>query len=341
MSLNIEKNKDLTNLLTLKIPVKTKYFTIVKDKDDLKEALLFARNKKLDVFILGGGSNTFFKHDFKGLVIKNEIRGWYIKKEYKNKVVVEAFSGEPWPKFVYQMASLNFYGVENLASIYGTVGAAPVQNIGAYGVELKDVFESLLAIDIKTGKEKVFFKEDCQFGYRDSFFKKEKNKFKYFILSVTISLKKEGKVKTNYGSISKVLEEKGIKDPKPVDMLNVINEIRTKKLPSPAILPNVGSFFKNPEVSKARFLEIQKKYKDVPYFKGEKKAFKIPAAWLIEKTGLKGKEFSSVSMYEKQALILVNHGEAKAKDVIKLSNKVKNKVKNMFGLDLEEEVNII
>lgn len=341
MGLNIERNKDLTQLLTLKIPAKTQYFSIVRDKNNLKEALSFALEKDLKVFVLGGGSNTFFKGDFKGLVIKNEIKGWYIKKEYKNKVVVEAFSGEMWPKFVNQMASLGFYGIENLASIYGTVGAAPVQNIGAYGVELKDVFESLIAIDIKTGKEKVFLKEDCQFGYRSSFFKKEKNRFNYFIFSVTISLKKEGKVKTNYGSISKVLEEKGIKDPKPVDMLSVINEIRTKKLPSPAILPNVGSFFKNPEVSKTKFLEIQKKFEDVPYFKGEKKEYKIPAAWLIEKTGLKGKELNSVSMYEKQALILVNHGQAKASDVIKLSKKIKTKVKNMFGLDLEEEVNII
>ncbi|MDA3803100.1 MAG: hypothetical protein PF488_04410 [Patescibacteria group bacterium] len=187
----------------------------------------------------------------------------------------------------------------------------------------------------------MFLKEDCQFGYRDSFFKKEKNRSKYFIFSVTLSLKKEGKVKTNYGSISKVLEEKGIKNPKPLDMLNIINSIRTKKLPSPAILPNVGSFFKNPEVSKKKFEDILKEYDDVPFFKGEKKAFKIPAAWLIEKIGFKGKTFSSVSMYEKQPLILVNHGEAKARDVIKLTKLIKNKVNDVFGLDLEEEVNII
>ncbi|MDA3803101.1 MAG: FAD-binding protein [Patescibacteria group bacterium] len=150
MNLNIEKNKDLTNLLTLKIPARAKYFTKIKDKEELKEALLFAKEKDLEVFVLGGGSNTFFKNDFKGLVIKNEIKGWFVKKEYKNKVLVEAFSGEPWPKLVSQLVSLNLYGVENLASIYGTVGAAPVQNIGAYGVELKDVFESLIAINIKT-----------------------------------------------------------------------------------------------------------------------------------------------------------------------------------------------
>lgn len=341
MDLNFEKNKDLSTLTTLRIKASAKYFLRVKSKEELKESFLFAKKNNLDVFILGGGSNTFFKSDFKGLVIKNEIRGWYIKKDLKKKVEVEAFSGESWPKFVNQMASLNFYGMENLASIYGTVGAAPVQNIGAYGAELKDIFSSLIAINIKTGKEKIFYKDDCHFGYRDSIFKKKNNKFKYFIYSVSFVFKKEGKLKIDYRGIKEALREKGIKEALPIDMVSVINEIRASKLPNPGILPNVGSFFKNPEISEAKFKKIKLEYPDIVFFKGEKKDVKIPAAWLIEKAGFKGKIISSVSMYEKQALILVNHGNAQAKDVINLSKKVKMGVKKMFGLDLEEEVNII
>ncbi len=337
-TLNIEKNVDLKKFLTLKIPAKTKYFVRIKNKEELKEALEFAWNEKLDVFVLGGGSNTFFKKDYNGLVIKNEIRGWFLKKETKDKVEIEAMSGESWPKFVNNISTLNYYGLENLASIYGTVGAAPVQNIGAYGVELKDVFKSLIAINLNTGKEKTFYKEDCHFAYRDSIFKK-KYKNKYFIYSVTVELKKKGKLKTEYGAIKSLLPKN--KNIKPVDMIKVINEIRASKLPNPSLLPNVGSFFKNPEMSKKQFLNLQKKYSDIPYFESDNKKIKIPAAWLIEKAGFKGKDFSAVSMYEKQALILVNNGGASAKDVINLAKKIKNKIKHMFALDLEEEVNII
>ena len=338
-TLNIEKNIELKNFLTLKIPAKTKYFVRVKNKEELKDSFKFARDKNINVFVLGGGSNTFFKKDFNGLVVKNEIKGWFLKKELKNKVEIEAMSGESWPKFVNNISSLNYYGLENLASIYGTVGAAPVQNIGAYGVELKDVFKSLIAIDIKTGREKIFKKDDCNFSYRNSVFK-NKYKNKYFIYSITIELKKEAKIKTNYGSIRDFLPKEK-KEVKPVDMIKVINEIRAKKLPNPSFLPNVGSFFKNPEINKSKFLNLQKKYSDIPYFEGNNSKIKIPAAWLIEKAGFKGKIFSSVSMYEKQALILVNHGNAKSKDVLNLAKRIKNKIKNMFAIDLEEEVNII
>ncbi len=337
--LKIEKNIELKNFLTLKIPAKAKYFVRVCDKEELKNALMFALDKKIDVFVLGGGSNTFFKKNYNGLIIKNEIKGWFLKKELKNKIEVEAMSGESWPKFVNNISSLNYYGLENLASIYGTVGAAPVQNIGAYGVELKDVFKSLIAINIKTGKERIFNREECQFAYRSSVFK-TKYKNKYFIYSITIELKKEGKLKTKYGSIQDLLPKEK-KNVQPIDMIKVINEIRSKKLPNPSLLPNVGSFFKNPEISKKQFLSLQMKNPEIPYFESDNNKIKIPAAWLIEKAGFKGKVFSSVSMYEKQALILVNHGNAKSKDVINLAKKIKNKIKNMFAIDLEEEVNII
>lgn len=336
--LEIKKNHNLAQYTTLKAGKSAKYFAVIKTKADFLEAIAFSRLHKISIIILGGGSNILFSKKIEGLVLKNEIKGLEIKKKTKNSVIVAAKSGESWSRFVSFAVENNFYGLENLFLIYGTVGAAPVQNIGAYGVELKDVFHSLRAINIKTGQEKTFLLDDCQFSYRSSAFKKAL-RGKYFIYEVTVKLSLKPHFKLKYGSILENLEKKGIKQPKLKDVINVISEIRNSKLPNPYVLPNAGSFFKNSEISLGAFKKLQKKFPLIPFYPLEKKV-KIPAAWLIEKAGFKGKRFKGVGMYEKQALILTNKGGS-AKDIINLSNKVKKAVKKKFGLDLEEEVNIV
>jgi UDP-N-acetylmuramate dehydrogenase len=289
---------------------------------------------------LGGGSNILFSKRIPGLVLKNEIKGIKIIEKNKERALVEGLSGESWTKFVSFTVNHKFYGLENLFLIYGTVGAAPVQNIGAYGVEFKDSFHHLLAIDLKTGQEKIFSAADCHFGYRDSVFK---NKFRgrYFIYSVVVSLALKPNFQLGYGSIKEKLAEKGVKKITIGEIVKVIGEIRNSKLPNPYVLPNSGSFFKNPEITKIEFKKLQQQYPEIPSFPGSGKKIKIPAGWLIEQVGLKGKKFGPVRMYEKQALILVNEGGASAKQVLNLVNKVKAAVKKKFDLDLSEEVNII
>jgi UDP-N-acetylmuramate dehydrogenase len=337
--LKIEKNVDLTPYTTLKIGAPAEFFAVLKNKEDLLAAIVWSKNNKKSIWILGGGSNVLISQKVKGLVLKNEIKGMEIVEKNNGQVLVEAKSGESWTKFVNFTISHGLYGLENLFLIYGTVGAAPVQNIGAYGVELKDVFYHLKAIDLKTGQEKIFALKDCKFAYRDSIFK-NRLKGKYFIYSVIVKLKREANFKLDYGSIRQELEKKGITKPYLSDVVRVVQEIRNSKLPNPGILPNAGSFFKNVEINPAEFKKLLKKYPKLPNFPAGKK-IKIPAGWLIEQAGFKGKKIGPVSMYKNQALILVNHGGAEAKQVFALMKKIKTTIKKKFGLDLKEEVNII
>jgi UDP-N-acetylmuramate dehydrogenase len=338
--LKIEKNHPLGQYTTIKADARAAYFAIVKNKADLLEALKFSKKNKQPITVLGGGSNILFSQQIPGLVLKNEIKGIKIIEKNTERALVEGLSGESWTKFVSFTVDHKFYGLENLFLIYGTVGAAPVQNIGAYGVEFKDSFYHLNAIDLKTGQEKIFSAADCRFGYRDSVFK---NKFRgrYFIYSVVVSLALKPNFQLAYGSIKEKLEEKGIKKITLRDIVKVIGEIRNSKLPNPYVLPNSGSFFKNPEITKIKFKKLQAQYPGIPSFPGSGTKIKIPAGWLIEQVGLKGKKFGPVRMYEKQALILVNEGGASAKQVLKLVNRVKAAVKTKFDLDLSAEVNII
>ncbi len=338
--INIEKNISLQKFNTLNIPVLAKFFCCVKNEEELKEALAWAKLKKKKIFILGGGSNVLFSKDFSGLVIKNEIRGISLKKPKGGLVLVEAMSGENWTKLVDFTVKAKLYGLENLFLIYGTVGAAPVQNIGAYGVELKDSFFSLRALDLNSSKEKTFLAKDCHFAYRDSVFK-NKYKGRYFILSVTFKLSCRKHFNLSYKGISEELARKGVRKPELKDLIKAIAAIRNSKLPSPGILPNAGSFFKNTEINKTRFNVLKKKYPNIPSFAGEKGKIKIPTAWLIDQANWRGRRLGPVSMFEKQALIMVNHGGAKAKDVLSLARKVKAAVKKKFGLDICEEVNVI
>jgi UDP-N-acetylmuramate dehydrogenase len=338
--LNIEKNKDLSPYTTLKIGAPAEFFAVIKNREDLGEAIAWAKRNKKAIWVLGGGSNVLISKKVKGLVLKNEIRGMEIKKDGAISAIVEAKSGESWTRFVNFTVENNLSGLENLFLIYGTVGAAPVQNIGAYGVELKDIFHSLTAIDLKTGKEKIFKSADCHFGYRDSVFK-NKLKGRYFIYSVAVKLSKKPSLKLDYGSLREKLLEQGIKNPSSRDVIAVITEIRNSKLPNPGILPNAGSFFKNIETSMASYKRLLKEYPSMPSFPVSATRIKIPSGWLIENAGFKGKKFGSVGMYEKQALIFVNYGDASANQAIVLVKKIKSAIKKKFGLDLEEEVNII
>lgn len=338
--LKIERNIDLTNYTTLKIGAPAEFFACLKSTEDLLEAIAWSKKNKKQILILGGGSNILISKKVNGLVLKNEIKGLEIVKKDKNNIFIEAKSGESWTRFVNFTLENKAYGLENLFLIYGTVGAAPMQNIGAYGVELKDVFDSLKAVDLKTGREKIFTLADCHFAYRDSIFK---NRFRgrYFILSLTVKLTRRPNFKLDYGTIREELNKAGIKKPTAKELIDVIQKIRNSKIPSPAILPNAGSFFKNVEISQSQFKDLKIRYPEIPSFPGLKNRIKIPAAWLIERAGFKGWKYGSVSMYEKQALILVNHGGAKGKDVLNLVKKVKLAVKKAFGLDLVEEVNIL
>ncbi|MFA5131332.1 MAG: UDP-N-acetylmuramate dehydrogenase [Patescibacteria group bacterium] len=338
--LKIEKNFNLAPLTTFKIGQAAEFFAVIKSLADLREAIEWAKINKKVIHIIGGGSNILISGKVKGLVLKNEIRGIEILAREDDYALVEAMSGESWTKFVSYTVSHDFYGLENLFLIYGTVGAAPMQNIGAYGVELKDYFYHLKAIDLKTGHEKIFAAADCKFGYRDSIFK-NKLKGKYFIYAVTMKLKRAPDFKLDYGSIREELLKKGISEPYQSDIVKVITEIRNSKLPNPGVLANAGSFFKNAEISRRKFAGLLKKYPNIPNFPVGKATVKIPTGWLIEQAGFKGKQIGPVSMYEHQALILVNHGGATAKDVLSLVKKVKAGVKKKFGIEINEEVNII
>lgn len=338
--LKIEKNKDLTPHTTLKIGAPAEFFAVIRSREDLAEAINWAKDNKKKIWVLGGGSNVLITKKVMGLVLKNEIRGMEIVEKREGYSLAEAKSGENWSRFVNFVVGHGLYGLENLFLIYGTVGAAPIQNIGAYGVELKDVFYHLKAVDLKTGHEKIFSAADCRFNYRDSVFKR-RLKGRYFIYSLTVKLSHQPDFKLDYGAIREKLAEQGITKPRLPEVVKVIQEIRNSKLPNPALLPNAGSFFQNPTIDLKRYKKLQKKYPDLPQYPFSAKKVKVPAGWLIEKAGFRGKKIGPVSMYEKQALVLVNYGQATAKQALSLVQKVKVAVKKKFGVDLQEEVNVI
>lgn len=338
--LNIQKNVSLAKYTTLKIGAAAEFFAVIENRDDLREAISWAKKNKRPIFVLGGGSNLLVSKRFRGLVLKNEIKGIQISSETKDETWLTGNSGEIWSSFVDYAVKHRLYGLENLYLIYGTVGAAPVQNIGAYGVELKDVFDSLVAVDLKTGREKTFSLKDCRFGYRDSVFK-NRLKGKYFIYSVTVRLSKHSAWRLDYGSIKEELKRQKVRKPSLPTVVKAIQTIRNSKLPNPFVLPNAGSFFKNTEITKNQFKNLQTLYSDMPSFPAPKGKIKIPTGWLIEQTGFRGKKIGPVAMYDKQALILVNYGGAQAKDVLKLVKAIKMAVKKKFGLEIEEEVNVI
>jgi len=340
MDIAIKNNVKLSDYSTFKIGALARFFVIVTSEKELDMALKWARKKRKKVFILGGGSNTLFSdRNFSGLIIKNEIKGIEVIGENENDVIIKSYSGEIWSKLVNFTIERNLYGLENTFYIPGTVGAAPIQNIGAYGMEIKDSFYNLAAIEIKTGEIKYFNLKDCDFSYRHSIFK-GKLKGQYFILWVEFKLSKTKKINLSYPVIKNILIEKGLEDPSLKQISEIIFKIREEKLPNPAVLANAGSFFKNPVITHGVFESLKEKFPDIKYF-NEEHGIKIPAAWLIEQCGLKGERLGPVGVYDKQALIIVNYGGAKQKDVLSLVKIIKNEVKNKFNINLETEVNIL
>lgn len=337
--LQIRENVSIKNFNTFGIDVSAKYFVEINHEDDLK--LLFAEEKLNNVkrLVIGGGSNVLFTNDFDGLLIKINIRG--IKHVVNaDEVIIEAGAGEVWNDFVNYCVDHDFAGVENLSLIPGSVGASPVQNIGAYGVELKDVFESCQAFEIKTGIIKEFRKEDCHFDYRESVFK-QNLKGLYIICSVKFKLSAVPKINVSYGAISAELQKRGIAEPTIKDVSTVVAEIRVSKLPDPTTIGNAGSFFKNPVISKQEFDLIHKQFPEIVHFLVGQDKIKVAAGWLIEHCGWKGKVVGNTGTWKNQALVLVNHGNAKGKEIYDFSTQIINSVKNKFNISLEREVNIV
>ena len=335
----LQRNTLLKTHNTFGINASASFFASFKSEEEL--LVLLKENKNHELFILGGGSNILFTKNFEGLVLKNEIKGFNILQESDKSVLVEAGAGMNWHEFVIKCLDLNFGGVENLSLIPGNVGASPMQNIGAYGVEIKDVFEYLDAIHIKTGTLKRFTNEDCAFGYRESIFK-NKVKGEYIISRVGFRLTKEHVINTSYGAINKELENQNILNPNIKDVSNAVIAIRKSKLPDPNKIGNAGSFFKNPIIPLATLTVLQEKYPSVPNYPAGAESVKLAAGWLIEQAGWKGKTFNeSYGVHKNQALVLVNYGNATGNEILNLSNLIIEDVKEKFGVHLEREVNIL
>lgn len=337
--MKIQENISLKPFNTFGIDKKAKFFTTVKTLDELKAALLAAKEKQLPVFILGGGSNILLTRDIEGLVIKLEIKGIHLVKEDGDLLWVEVGAGEMWHELVLHSIAQDWAGLENLSLIPGTVGASPMQNIGAYGVEIKDVFDSLQAMHRETLEIQSFDAEACQFGYRESVFK-QTFKDQYVITSVTFRLSKTPNFHLEYGAIREVLAANGIDQPSIRAISDAVIQIRQSKLPDPKEIGNAGSFFKNPTIPKAQFDELKASYPSIPGYPSAE-GVKVAAGWLIEQTGWKGKRIGEVGVHAKQALVLVNYGGGTGEEIKKLSEQIQASVYDKFGVQLQAEVNFI
>jgi len=368
--MEIKEYVNIKDYSTLKIGGKFRYFAVISSVSDLNSLYAIAQNelryKNIPIFILGGGSNVIFSDGvLEVIALKNEIKGFEILKETNEYVDVKVGSGESWDYFVSRVVDMGFSGVEMLSAIPGTVGATPVQNVGAYGSEVKDTILSVEVFDIKSGIISVLSNSDCKFAYRDSIFKNGA-KGKYLIISVIYRLRKDFENNSSekvlgrgeqepepvhlhdnyfrtlsYPGVSRYFEDKKIVNPTLKQIREAIIYIRSEKLPNPNDIPNVGSFFKNPIVSKNIANDIKTKYPEVKFFAVDEDHIKIPAGWLIENAGLKGKSFGNISVYEKNALVLVNNGGATKDDLLNAKNEIVKIVKEKFGITLEQEPEVI
>ncbi len=338
--INIKQNYPLKKYNTLGIDVATRYWVEIKHLEELNELFSNEEYNKLPRLLLGGGSNILLTKDFEGIVIKLNVKGISKESENDDVVYIKALAGENWHDFVLWSLGQNFGGLENMSLIPGNVGTAPMQNIGAYGVEIKDVFHELEAFEIETGKIRTFSLEECQFGYRESVFKQEL-KGQYIITSVTFRLTKDNhKIKSSYGAIQEELTKKSIQEPTIQDISKAVIAIRESKLPDPNKLGNCGSFFKNPIIAKEHFQQLQSHYSDLGSYPIDEKNVKVAAGWLIEKAGWKGKRFGDAGVHEKQALVLVNYGSATGQAIFELSQKIIEDIDQKFQIRLEREVNL-
>ena len=337
--MQINQNISLKPFNTFGVDVNAKYFTSVNSINKLKDVLnLKEHSNKL---VLGGGSNMLLTKNQDSLVIHINLKGKEVVSETEDFVLVKANAGENWHEFVLWCLKNDFGGVENLSLIPGNVGTAPIQNIGAYGVELKDHFVSCEALSIENNTLVTFGKDDCHFDYRNSIFKHEA-KGKYIITSVIFKLtKKKHSLHINYGSIKSQLDYMGITNPTIQNISEAVIAIRESKLPNPKEIGNSGSFFKNPVVPKSHYHTLLQNFEDMPSYQVSEDMVKIPAGWLIEKAGFKGKRFGDYGVHKKQALVLVNYGNAKGIDILNLSKLIQKTIKRLFGISIEAEVNIL
>lgn len=338
--MNLQRNISLKPYNTFGIEAMASKFARFESVQELQEILMHPDVKHEDKLVLGGGSNLLFTKDFDGVVLQNGIKGIKIVSENEDYALVKAGGGEVWHEFVLFTLEQDLGGVENLSLIPGTVGAAPLQNIGAYGVELKDVFYELEAVHIETGNIRNFSWTDCHFGYRESIFKNEL-KGQYIVTSVTFKLQKSPVLNTSYGAISSVLDELKVQQPTIQDVSSVVCHIRRSKLPDPAVIGNAGSFFKNPEIPLEQFEVLKDQYPEIPSYPVSETTVKVPAGWLIEQCGWKGKVISNYGVHRNQALVLVNYGGASGNHIRQLAWDIIESVKDKFGIKLHPEVNII
>lgn len=337
--MNILENISLKPLNTFGIAKNAKFFTAVDSEMQLTQALIWAKNHHQNVLILGGGSNILLTKDFDGLVIKIEIKGIIVIREDENYICVKVGAGEGWHDLVEYAIDKNWAGIENLSMIPGTVGAAPMQNIGAYGVEIKEVFESLEALNRSSLQIETFSAEACKFGYRESVFKHEL-KDQYVICTVVVRLRKKPDFRVEYGAIQDVLKEKGIEELTIKSVSEAVSEIRKSKLPDPKEIGNAGSFFKNPTISQKQFSELRSIFPEMPGYPSSD-GVKVPAGWLIEQAGWKGIRMGEVGVHSKQALVLVNYGNGEGTEIKALSEKLGKSVLEKFNIQLQPEVNFI
>ncbi len=338
--MEIKENYSLKKHNTFGVDVKAKLFCEAQNEEELWELYSNSKYDGIPKYVIGGGSNILFTQDYDGLIIKNNLKGKKIISEDENSVLIKVAAGEVWDNFVKYCVDNNYYGIENLSLIPGNVGAAPIQNIGAYGVEIKNVFNSLSGINLDKKEFEELGKAGCKFGYRDSIFKNE-YRGKFIVTSVVLRLSKIKDLHLEYPSLKSSLQNIPQENITSRMVRKRVIAIRKSKLPDPKFLGNAGSFFKNPVVDYSKIEEIQKDYPDLPFYKFEDESYKIPAGWLIERCGWKGKRIGNVGCYEKQALIIVNYGGAEGKEILQFTNDIGISVKSKFDIELVSEVNII
>ncbi|SFT47988.1 UDP-N-acetylmuramate dehydrogenase [Algoriphagus locisalis] len=337
--MNILENISLKAFNTFGIDKTARFFMVAKSVDELKKALHWAKSQKIKPLILGGGSNILLTQDQDALVIKIELEGIEVIKEDEETYHVAVGAGVNWHQFVMTSIANNWAGVENLSLIPGTVGASPMQNIGAYGVEIKDVFHSLKALNKETLDLEEFDAAQCQFGYRESVFKHDL-KGKYVICSVVFCLRKKPDFHTEYGAIQETLEASGVNELSLKAISEAVIQIRQSKLPDPKEIGNAGSFFKNPTITTEQFEVLKNHYPAIPGFPNEE-GIKVPAAWLIEQCGWKGQRFGEIGVHSKQPLVLVNYGDGDGNEIKKLAEKIQQSVAEKFDISIHPEVNFL
>ncbi|MCG3166897.1 MAG: UDP-N-acetylenolpyruvoylglucosamine reductase [Bacteroidia bacterium] len=337
--MNIREGVSLRQYNTFGIAAKAKFFAEISALADAREICSHKQFVKTDKLILGGGSNILFTKDFDGIVIKNNFKGIEVVAENSDNIFVKSGAGENWHNFVLHCIENNYAGVENLSLIPGNVGASPMQNIGAYGVEIKDVFHELEAFEIATAEQVKFSAADCNFGYRESVFK-NKHRNKFIITSVTFRLNRIPKFNISYGAIEQELEKMGVKELSISSVSKAVCNIRSSKLPDPKQIGNAGSFFKNPVISQELYENIKKEFANVVAYPSGNEV-KLAAGWLIEQCGWKGYRKNDCGVHMNQALVLVNYGNASGDEIFNLSQEVMDSVNKKFGVTLEREVNIV